>query len=262
MIILNFLQLRRNHFAPMLSIQEFKKKAKNLLLIDIETVSSTSHISELNEHMQHLWEKKVNQLRKNEEESVEDAYRNRAAIYAEFGKIVCISFGGFFFNERDELSLKVKSIAHQEERVVLEQFVQLLQRYPQHELVLCAHNGKEFDFPYLCRRMLVLGIEIPSCLQLSGKKPWEILHQDTMEMWKFGDYKSYTSLDLLAGIFGITSSKLEMSGDQVTQVFYEEQDLQKISRYCIEDVVVLSKVYLRLQTKLTLDETNVIRVLE
>ncbi len=239
--------------------QEFRKRARNLLLIDIETVSATEDFSRLTPRMQQLWEKKARQLPNPDQKPAADFFYERGAIYAEFGKVVCIAFGAFFWNEQDELSLKVKSVSGQNESELLNDFSALLEKYPQQQLVLCAHNGKEFDFPYLCRRMLILGIPIPDCLRISGKKPWEILHQDTMEMWKFGDYKSYTSLDLLAAVLGIDSSKTEISGDQVTRVFYEENDLEKISRYCREDVVVLSRIYLRLQTSLVLKDDNIIR---
>lgn len=239
---------------------DFKKWAKNLLLIDIETVAGTADFSDLTPRMQHLWEKKAAHLFNPEQKEPAESFYERGAIYAEFGKVVCIAFGAFFWNEADELSLKVKSFTGENEAELLNNFVDLLQKYPQQQLILCAHNGKEFDFPYLCRRMLIQDIPIPGSLKISGKKPWEILHQDTMEMWKFGDYKSFTSLDLLAAVLGIESSKSEISGDQVTRVFYEEKDLDKISRYCREDVVVLSRIYLKLQTGLKLDDQNIVRI--
>jgi len=240
--------------------EEFKKRFKNLLLIDIETVAVSEDYTLLTPRMQQLWDKKAVQLSNPDQKASADMFYEKGAIYAEFGKIVCIAFGAFFWNEADELSLKVKSFSGENEADLLSSFVSLLQKYPQHQLVLCAHNGKEFDFPYLCRRMLILGIPIPDCLKISGKKPWEVLHQDTMEMWKFGDYKNFTSLDLLAAVLGIDSSKSEISGNQVTHVFYKEKDIDKISRYCREDVVVLSKIYLKLQTDLQLADQNVIRI--
>src|SRR5215217_6198550 len=227
--------------------EEFRRRAKNFLLLDIETVTSFASYDELPERMQKLWDKKALTFRKGDDETSNAAYfYDRGAIYSEFGKIVCIAFGAFYWNEKDELSFKVSSFSGDNEVDILLQFKALIEKYPADQLILCAHNGKEFDFPFLCRRMLIHCIEIPKALQISGKKPWEILHQDTMDLWKFGDYKSYTSLDLLAAVFDIPGSKNEMSGDQVTKVYYEENDLAKICRYCREDVVVLAQLYLRL----------------
>ncbi|GGC10682.1 3'-5' exonuclease [Dyadobacter sediminis] len=241
--------------------EEFKKKAKSLLLLDIETVAACASYDELPERMQKLWDKKAVSLKKGDDTlSNAEYFYNRSAIYSEFGKIICIAFGAFYWNEKNEIAFKVSSFSGDNEAEVLLQFRTLIEKYPSDQLILCAHNGKEFDFPFICRRMLIHGIEIPKALQISGKKPWEILHQDTMDMWKFGDYKSYTSLDLLAAVFDIPGSKNEMSGDQVTKVYYEENDLLKISRYCREDVVVMAQLYLRLQNFETVHPDNIIRV--
>lgn len=239
---------------------EFRRKAKNILLLDIETVAACPTYSALPERMQKLWDKKSVSLNKGDESiSSEDTFFDKGAIYSEFGKVVCIAFGGFFWNEQNELSYKVRSYSGDDEIKLLLEFKALIEKYPPDQLILCAHNGKEFDFPFLCRRMLIHGIPIPKALQISGKKPWEILHQDTMEMWKFGDYKSYTSLDLLAAVFDIPGSKNEMSGDQVTRVYYEEKDLAKISRYCREDVVVLGQIYLKLHGFEMVSPNNITR---
>ena len=241
--------------------EEFKRRAKNFLLLDIETVSSFASYDELPERMQKLWDKKALTFRKGDDETSNAAYfYDRGAIYSEFGKIVCIAFGAFYWNEKDEISFKVSSFSGDNEIDILLQFKALIEKYPGDQLILCAHNGKEFDFPFLCRRMLIHCIEIPKALQISGKKPWEILHQDTMDLWKFGDYKSYTSLDLLAAVFDIPGSKNEMSGDQVTKVYYEENDLAKICRYCREDVVVLAQLYLRLHCFKVVQPENIIRI--
>ncbi|WP_439558971.1 3'-5' exonuclease, partial [Dyadobacter sp.] len=207
------------------------------------------------------WDKKAVGIKRGDESVTNaDCFYDRGAIYSEFGKIVCIAFGAFYYNENEELAFKVSSFSGDDEAALLRQFKALLEKYPADQLVLCAHNGKEFDFPFLCRRMLIHCIEIPRALQISGKKPWEILHQDTMDLWKFGDYKSYTSLDLLAAVFNVPGSKNEMSGDQVTKVYYEEGDLAKISRYCREDVVVLAQLYLRLHCFQSVREENITRV--
>ncbi|MCF0065492.1 3'-5' exonuclease [Dyadobacter chenwenxiniae] len=241
--------------------EEFRRRAKNFLLLDIETVSSFASYDELPERMQKLWDKKALTFRKGDDETSNAAYfYDRGAIYSEFGKIVCIAFGAFYWNEKEEISFKVSSFSGDNEADILLQFKALIEKYPADQLILCAHNGKEFDFPFLCRRMLIHCIEIPKALQISGKKPWEILHQDTMDLWKFGDYKNYTSLDLLAAVFDISGSKNEMSGDQVTKVYYEENDLAKICRYCREDVVVLAQLYLRLHCFKVVQPENILRI--
>ncbi|MFN4146722.1 MAG: 3'-5' exonuclease [Runella sp.] len=224
---------------------ELRKKAKNLLFIDIETVSCKASFDLLDERMQEQWERKALNIRNDDHLSAFDLFYRRAAIYSEFGKIVCIGIGALYWiGTEDTPRFKVKTIAGDDERAILEQFKALIEKYPQDQFTLCAHNGKEFDFPYLCRRMLVNGVALPESLQLSGKKPWEILHQDTLDMWRFGDYKSFAQLDLLAALFGIPSSKSDISGEDVTRVYYAEKDLSRIKRYCIEDVVVLAQLWL------------------
>ncbi|MCE7063055.1 3'-5' exonuclease [Dyadobacter sp. CY343] len=241
--------------------EDFKRRSKNFLLLDIETVCSHASYEQLPDRMQKLWDKKAVSLKRGDDTLTNaEHFYDRGAIYAEFGKIICIAFGAFYWNENEELAFKVSSFSGDDEADLLRQFKALIKKYPADQLVLCAHNGKEFDFPFLCRRMLIHCIEIPKALQMTGKKPWEILHQDTMDLWKFGDYKSYTSLDLLAAVFDIPGSKNEMSGDQVTKVYYEENDLAKISRYCREDVVVLAQLYLRLHCFQAVQEENITRV--
>lgn len=239
---------------------EFRRRAQNLLLLDIETVASVPGYDHLSERMQQLWSKKALRLRKeNYDQTDAEIFYDQAGIFAEFGRIVCIGFGAFYWNAQDEISFKVRTFADEDEATLLRRFKELVEKYPADKLVLCAHNGKEFDFPYICRRMLIHGIELPRALQLSGKKPWEILHQDTMELWKFGDFKGATSLDLLAAVFDVASSKDEMSGDQVTRVFYEDKDVPKICRYCCEDVVVLAQLYLRMNYLPLIAEKNIDR---
>ena len=241
--------------------EDFRRRIRNLLFLDIETVASHPAYEHLDERMQALWDKKADKLRKADDTRTNaEMFYGQGAIYAEFGRVVSIAFGMFYWNDDDELALKVRSFENPDETTLLREFKALVEKFSANELILCAHNGKEFDFPYLCRRMLINGIELPRAMQLAGKKPWEILHQDTLELWKFGDYKNYTGLDLLAAVFGITSSKNEMSGDQVTPTFYEQNDIAKISRYCREDVVVLAQLYLCLHCQPKVADENIIRV--
>ena len=154
---------------------------------------------------------------------------------------------GFFYEEKEELKFRVKSLYDDDEKALLEQFKEVLSRFPE-DVRLCAHNGREFDFPYLSRRMLINGMKLPAALDLSGKKPWEINHIDTMDMWKFGDWKHYTSLELLATLFNIESSKTSMDGSQVNTVYHQEKDLEKIAEYCKDDVIVTAKLYSKLKS--------------
>ncbi len=226
---------------------------KNILFLDIETVSAHPKFEDLSPRMQDLWIKKAKTFRNTELEPKE-LYFERAAIFAEYGKVICIGVGAFY--DVKNMKFKAKIIAEKTEKETLLRLKTILDEHPAKEdIVLCAHNGKEFDFPYLSRRMLINGINLPYCLDNSSKKPWEIFHLDTLEFWKFGDYKHFTSLDLLAAIFDIPSSKSELDGSQVNQTYYLENDQEKINRYCVQDVVVLAQLYLRLNNlPIMLDE--------
>jgi DNA polymerase elongation subunit (family B) len=211
----------------------------NLMVLDIETVPQYSSYDQLPEHMKKLWDQKTQYQRK--EETPEDFYE-RAGIWAEFGKIICISIG--IFTKGRFTGLRVKSYASHDEVELLIQFADLLLSQPP-SLVLCAHNGKEFDFPYICRRMLVNGLQMPPQLEISGKKPWEINHLDTMELWKFGDYKSYTSLSLLTAIFNIPTPKDDIDGSMVGRVYWVDNALERIATYCQKDVIATAQLLRR-----------------
>lgn len=226
----------------------------NILFIDIETVPEKQRFEELSEAKQKLFAQKTEYQRK-EEISAEDFYE-RAGIWAEFGKIVCISAG--FFHEKH---FRIKSFYGDDEKKILEDFKDLLEKYfsgPRH--LLCAHNGKEFDFPYIARRMIINKVVLPEKLNLFGKKPWEVPHLDTLELWKFGDYKHYTSLNLLTNILGIPSPKEDIDGSQVARVYYEDNDLERIAKYCENDTLAVAQVYLRLSGNDTITDEQIIRV--
>ncbi|TKC10557.1 3'-5' exonuclease [Pedobacter polaris] len=212
-----------------------------VFVIDIETVPLYEYFEQMPLQMQELWDSKTQFLRK-DDKTPSDFYE-RAGIWAEFGKIICISVG-LFHNQKGKLNFRINSYFGHDEVDILNQFSKLLSQQPKDQ-ILCAHNGKEFDFPYLCRRMLVNNISIPLPLQIAGKKPWEINHIDTMELWKFGDYKNYTSLNLLAAIFGIPTPKDDIDGSMVKEVYYQEKDLQRIVTYCQKDVITTAQILLR-----------------
>jgi DNA polymerase elongation subunit (family B) len=231
---------------------------RDIIFLDIETVGCTDVYHSLDERLKAQWARKASFLKRDEEATDEDLFTLRAGIYAEFGKVICISVGMLYDTESGELGLKTKSYYGHDEKTVLLELKGMLEKIDSPSVRLCAHNGKEFDFPYLCRRMLVQNIPLPVALNISGRKPWETPHLDTMEMWKFGDYKNYTSLDLLAAIFNIPSSKSDMDGSQVNHVYYKEKNLEKIKNYCVSDVVVLTQLYLKLKGMSLLDPKNVI----
>lgn len=230
---------------------------ENILFLDIETVPEVQTFSELDQTKQALWDLKSKYQRK-EDESAEDFYE-RAGIWAEFGKIVCISVG-YFKLQGDLKKFRVTSFFG-DEITILKDFKNLLITHfnePKH--VLCAHNGKEFDFPYIARRMIIHNIELPPKLNLFGKKPWEVPHLDTLELWKFGDYKNYTSLKLLTHILGIPSPKDDIDGSEVYRVYYEENQIDRIVTYCEKDTVAVAQIFLRLRGESILTDEDIIHI--
>jgi predicted PolB exonuclease-like 3'-5' exonuclease len=234
-----------------------KIKLKNILFLDIETVPEVQSFSELSIEKQELYAIKTQYQRK-DEVSAEDFYE-RAGIWAEFGKIVCISVG-YFINQDSTRSFRVKSLSGKEKEL-LENFKRLLdEHFNKPNQLLCAHNGKEFDFPYIARRMIINRIELPAKLNLFGKKPWEIAHLDTLELWKFGDYKHYTSLKLLTNILGIPSPKEDIDGSDVARVYYEENNLEKIVKYCERDTIAVAQLLLRFNNQELLKDDETVSV--
>ncbi|HTE28873.1 MAG TPA: 3'-5' exonuclease [Chryseolinea sp.] len=234
------------------------QELRDILFLDIETVSNSADFELLDERIKVQWSRKASFLKRNTEQTEEALYQDRAGIYAEFGKIICVAVGKFFETESGELGLKTKVYYGDDEKELLIAFKTMVEKMDPNTLKLCAHNGREFDFPYLCRRMLINEISLPAALNLTGKKPWDILHLDTMEMWKFGDFKHYTSLDLLAAIFDIPTSKSDMDGSQVNQVYHQGKDLERIKAYCIKDVIVLAKVFLKMKVIRLTSELSVV----
>ncbi|WP_299533884.1 3'-5' exonuclease [Ulvibacterium sp.] len=234
-----------------------KINLEHVLFLDIETVPQKAAFEELEHTEQELWEQK-SQYQRKEGITAEEFY-DSAGIWAEFGRIICISVG--YFNLKGDIrNFRVTSF-HGEELKILRNFKNLLDAHfssPKH--LLCGHNGKEFDFPYIARRMIVHGIPLPYKLNLFGKKPWEVPHLDTMELWKFGDYKHYTSLKLLAHVLGIPSPKEDIDGSKVREVYYEDNDLDRIVLYCEGDVVTTAQVFLRLRNEDLLEETEITKI--
>lgn len=230
----------------------------NVLVLDIETVPGVPDFQLLPEKWKTLWQDKISKTMP-ENFSPEDSYLQKAGILAEFGKIICISTG-FFYNGNDgKLCFKLKSFSGDDETALLRAFVEMLNTFREKRgiFALAGHNLKEFDIPYICRRMLMLKLPLPECLQLSGKKPWETNLIDTMELWKFGDYKNYVSLNLLAAVLGIETPKDDIDGSMVKDVYYRERDLPRIVTYCQKDVVTVANVILRFKGLPYLEKENI-----
>jgi len=215
---------------------------ENILFLDIETVPQIDSWNNLDSVTQYLWDKKTKSQRKDEIEA-SDFYEQRAGIMAEFGMIICISIGMI---DNNTGKLKIKTFSG-DERSLLISFCELFNSPRLNNIILCAHNGKEFDFPYIARRLLINGIQPPVPFQMFGKKPWEIPHIDTMELWKFGDWKSYVSLELLAHIFGIPTPKDDIDGSMVADIYYKDGDIDRIIHYCEKDVLTLANVFRRMR---------------
>ena len=229
-----------------------KINIEHILFLDIETVPEEKGFDQLDDAKQELWAHKSQYQRK--DEFTPEEFYERAGIWAEFGKIICISVG-YFNSKGDTRTFRVTTF-HGEEATLLKEFkILLVSHFSSAKHLLCGHNAKEFDFPYIARRMIIHGIELPYKLNLFGKKPWEIPHLDTMELWKFGDYKHFTSLKLMANILGIPSPKGDIDGSMVRQVYYEDNDIDRIITYCELDVVTTAQVFLRLRNEgLLLDD--------
>ncbi|MCD6011040.1 MAG: polymerase elongation subunit [Flavipsychrobacter sp.] len=223
---------------------------KEILFIDIETVPIQPDYELLNTSMQTEWARKAKFVKSVTEGVTDPAtlFSEKAGVFSEFAKIVCIGFGSLN-NHDGTWKMRLKAIANDNEKILLEHFCETLAKfnslYP--DLKFCGHNIREFDIPFICRRMLINSIGLPPCLDISGKKPWEINHLDTMELWKFGDYKHFTPLSLLATIFGIPSPKSDIDGSMVSSVYWKDKDLARIAAYCLQDVYTTAKVFLKLK---------------
>lgn len=235
-----------------------KLNIQNVLFLDIETVPQYPDYDGLDESSRGLWEHKAKILTKGGQTG--DEIYQRAGIYAEFGKIICISVG-FINVDVTKREFRSRSFFGDDEAKILNDFAGMLNSHfnkPHH--VLCGHNGKEFDFPYIARRMIINSVKIPRILQISGLKPWEVQHLDTMELWKFGDWKSYTSISLLAHVLGIPTPKDDIDGSDVARVYYEENDLDRIEQYCRKDTLTVAQVLLRMKGEPILSEGEIIDI--
>lgn len=241
---------------------------QHILFLDVETVSQYASYEEMNDHGKSLWKQKIGYMARRDdhewsEEDYAKSYKEKAAIYAEFGKVIVISAGIIANSDGPTKSLRIKSFHGHDEKEVLESFAMVLNKnfYDPAFHILCGHNIREFDIPYLCRRFSVHGIPLPPLLNIAGKKPWEIKYvSDTLELWKYGDHKNYTSLDLLAYTLGIASPKENLDGSKVGYTYWEENDLDKIRQYCERDVVTVGQVFLKLNNMSILAEEQILMI--
>lgn len=220
-------------------------KLENILFIDIETVSIKSEYEELDDRMKMLWSKKAKTINGYETDPA-GAYKYKAGIFAEFSKVICIGLGYISLADGN-IQLRTKVLINDDEKVLLTQFNELLETHYKDEklFALCGHNIREFDIPFLCRRMIINDLPLPELLDIADKKPWEIQHIDTFQLWKFGDYKNYTSLELLCAALDLPEWKTMMDGSDIAYVYWEEKNMKKIGEYCLEDVVAVARVYLK-----------------
>jgi len=232
-------------------------KPENLLLIDIETVPLERDYAQLPEKMQYLWAKK-SLLIDPEQTDPALSFSGRAGIYAEFGKIICIGLG-YFVRSGEHYSMKIKSLASHHEREILEEFREVCNRFfKKPDKQFCGHNIREFDIPYICRRSFIHQVPLPDILtDLQSKKPWENPMLDTLQFWKFGEYKNFTSVDLLATVLGIDSPKSDIDGSEVGRVYWQDNDLDRIVRYCNRDVVTVGQILMRLNGMPLLNESEI-----
>jgi uncharacterized protein YprB with RNaseH-like and TPR domain len=227
-----------------------------ILFLDVETVPVAADFSELHKEFQSLWAEKTRWQRSNQQ-SPGEFYGLKAGVMAEFAKVICISVG-YLYEKEGQHFFRIKSFYGDDEKAILEDLKLLLdEKFATPKHYLCAHNGKEFDYPFLCRRMIVNGIQLPKILEISGKKPWEVRHLDTMEMWKFGDYKHYTSIKLLAALFGIPTPKDDIDGSQVSKVYWQDKDLERIKNYCQKDTLTVAQILLKYMCKPILTEEQI-----
>ncbi len=231
-------------------------KIKNILFLDIETVPCSPSFEDLNITFQNLWTEKTVWQRK-EEYTPAEFYKLKAGVMAEFAKIICISVG-YLFVEKNENHFRIKSFYGDDEKQIITDFNELLNsQFSKKQHQLCAHNGKEFDFPFIARRTLINGLKLPALLDIAGKKPWEVNHLDTMELWKFGDYKHYTSIKLLAALFNIPTPKDDIDGSQVAGVYWNDKDLERIKKYCQKDTLTVAQLLLKYKGEELISENNI-----
>jgi DNA polymerase elongation subunit (family B) len=240
------------YFEPMLAHIDIEQ----ILFLDIETVPAVYQYGDLDEKTRELWSLKTRYIQSRDNLSPDEVYK-KAGIYAEFGKVVCISTA-ICHADSDGMALRVKSFYGDDEGALLDGFATMLSKhFTGSDKYLCGHNVKEFDVPFMARRMVLNGLDLPHIINVPGKKPWEVNFIDTMELWKFGDYKHFTSLNLLTHLFGIPTPKDDISGADVSRVYWEEKDLERIKTYCEKDTIAVAQLMRKFKNQPLIDESKI-----
>ncbi len=237
----------------MYSVSELKQ----MVFIDIETIRGKKTYNDViteNPALDDYWQTKHTQIREKEPLSyghIEDSaemYEKMAALYPEWGQIVCISIGQIKFDEDgNPIKFTTKSFSGLYEKILLEEFNEtaskIMSKYPRMQWV--GHNIKGFDMPYIIKRSLINGVRVPNVFHLQKQKPWESQLIDTNDVWKFNGWNG-ARLGLLTEILNIPSPKQDMDGKMVSDVFWEDGDLNRISEYCEMDINATANVMLRI----------------
>lgn len=225
----------------------------NVMIVDVETVPIVPTFDQLSEPLQRHWSRKAAQWQPETPFEPSETWE-RAGIYAEFGKIICISTGILAGNEEHPI-LHIRSFEGPEDELLRNFFVFCNELQPER---LAGHNIREFDIPYICRRSFIQQVPLPPLLaHMQAKKPWESPLIDTLQFWKFGEFKNFVSVDLLCTLLGIDSPKQTMSGQDVAQVYWQERNRQRIIDYCEHDVLAVAHLLLRLMGTQTMNKSNI-----
>ena len=217
-----------------------KEDIHKLLFVDIETVGVDEDLDSLhhtNPKLSKVWEETgwdyfKRKYSEDSELSSNQMFVKRAALLPEFGKIVCISVG--FIVPSGETKL---DSFYGDEKNILISTSELLNRVDKLGFVICGHNVKNFDLPYIAKRMLINNIPVPKILPNYTIKPWESRVLDTKEVWGFNSFGGLSSLNLVCTSLGLETSKEgEVNGSNMHKYYYDSNNIEKIKNYCEEDV--------------------------
>lgn len=224
-------------------------------IYDIETVPLTetfAELEEMNPVLAYNWFNECDKMRRyrntqdTEGYTDQELYEMKASLYPEFAKVVSLS-GGFFKLVDDELKFYYTCVTDEDETVILNKTREVLNRAENKNggFVLGGYNIKIFDTPFMIKRYAINGLTIPNKFNCIGKKPWEVSDVDLADVWKIGSYDKFMKLDALAGAFGVKSSKEELTGSEVRDTYYsdDEDRMEKIENYCIADTITTAGLF-------------------
>jgi len=230
-----------------------------MLFFDLETASEHKNLEELREakpKMADLWAKRSDYLRSrwpedNADKTDAELYDDKAALVPEFNRIVCVSFGRLTW-EGLAPSMVIKSYYGSDEISILDGIENVASKFTKYKMT--GHNIKRFDIPVMCKRLLINGYKLPPYLQVHNKKPWEMPFVDTSDAWSFGAWQEgFASLELIMTSLGLDSPKDDIRGEEVSGVFWENQEYTRIAKYCEKDVYSLAQALLKMSGYNTMD---------